>query len=399
MSTFLFVSLPLTGHVYPMAAVAKALSERGHRVTWAGSESFLRPVVGPDAEIHPIPLRLHRGVAERGIAATKSRWEGYIVPHARTTRKGIAAAAQAFQPDVMVVDQHAVAAAIVAHQTDKPWATIAQTSMELTRPFLRAMPKVEAWIHDRMAEIWTATGLPGSPPIDLRFSPFMVIAFSAPALAGNLSWPPNLKLVGPALAQRPPMGEFPWDWLDPGRRHVLVSMGTLSLDHAAEGFYSRILAALEPLEGTLQAVVLAPEGAITDPPPHILVRERVPQLELLPRLDAVLSHGGLNTVCEALSHEVPLVIAPVKGDQAINASQVERAGAGLRVSFDRASPAGLRDALLAVLDNPDFRAAAGRVRESFAQAGGARAAADHLEGLASPAGADPQRSDARETVS
>jgi MGT family glycosyltransferase len=395
----MFVSLPLTGHVYPMAAVAKALSSRGHRVTWAGSESFLRPVVGPEAEIHPIPLRLHRGVAERGIAATKSRWEGYIVPHARVTRKGIAAAAQAFQPDVMVVDQHAVAAAIVAHQSGRPWATIAQTSMELTRPFLRTMPKVEAWIQDRMAEIWTATGLPDAPPFDLRFSPFMVIAFSTPALTGELSWPPNLKLVGPALADRPPMGEFPWDWLDPGSRHVLVSMGTLSLDHATEGFYNRILAALKPLAGTVQAVVLAPEGAITDPPPHILVRERVPQLELLPHLDAVVSHGGLNTVCEALTHNVPLVIAPVKGDQAINASQVERAGAGLRVSFDRASPAELRDALLAVLDNPDFRAAAARVRESFAQAGGARAAADHLEGLASPAGADLQRSHARETVS
>ncbi|HZM74479.1 MAG TPA: nucleotide disphospho-sugar-binding domain-containing protein [Candidatus Limnocylindrales bacterium] len=396
MSKYLLVSLPLTGHVYPMAAVAQALTQRGHRVAWAGSESFLRPVAGPDAEIYPIPLRLHRGVAERGLAATKSRWEGYIIPHARVTRKGIAAAAQEFQPDAMVVDQHAIAAAIVAQQSGKPWATVAQTSMELTRPFLHTMPKVESWIHERMAEIWTAGGLPGAPPFDLRFSPHLVIAFTSPALTGDLVWPPNAKLVGPALAERPPTGEFPWDWLDPGRRHVLVSMGTLSLDHAAKGFYARILQALNALNGTVQAVVLAPDGAVTEPPSHVLVRERVPQLELLPHLDAVVSHGGLNTVCEALSHGIPLVIAPVKGDQAINASQVARAGAGLRVSFDRASPAGLRDALLAVLDNAGFRAAAGRVRESFAQAGGAGAAAEHLEQLV---GADQKRSEARETVS
>ncbi|MFD0634038.1 hypothetical protein ACFQ9X_23250 [Catenulispora yoronensis] len=37
MSRFLFVSLPLTGHVNPMAAVAKTLSAQGHDVAWAGS--------------------------------------------------------------------------------------------------------------------------------------------------------------------------------------------------------------------------------------------------------------------------------------------------------------------------------------------------------------------------
>jgi UDP:flavonoid glycosyltransferase YjiC (YdhE family) len=385
-STFLFVSLPLTGHIHPMGAIARALVQRGHRVVWAGSETFLRPVAGPEAEIHPIPLRAHRGQAERGLAATKSRWEGYIVPHARVTRKGITAAVQQFQPDVMVVDQHAIAAAIVAHETGKPWATVAPTAMELTRPFRGPMPKVEAWIHERMAEIWTSAGMPGTPPFDLRFSPYLVIGLTARDLTGDLAWPPNLELVGPALAQRPHHGRPPGDWLEPGRRHVLVTMGTTSLDHAAEGFYSRILQAIPD---TVNALVLAPPGAITDPPPHVLVRERVPILELMPHLDAVVSHGGLNTVCEALAHGVPLVIAPVKGDQAINAAQVSRAGAGLRVSFDRARPAELRDALLAVLDNPDFRAAAGRIQASFARAGGARAAADHLDKL---------RSDVRETV-
>lgn len=390
MSTFLFVSLPLTGHIYPMGAIARALVQRGHRVVWAGSETFLRPVAGPDADIHPIPLRAHRGQAERGLAATKSRWEGYIVPHARVTRKGIAAAAQKFQPDVMVVDQHAIAAAIVAHESGRPWATVAPTAMELTRPFREPMPKVEAWIHERMAEIWASAGLPGTPPFDLRFSPHLVIGLTARELTGEPAWPSNLELVGPALADRPHHGDFPAGWVRPGRRHVLVTMGTTSLDHAAEGFYARILQAIP---GTVNALVLAPPGAVTDPPPHVLVRERVPILELMPHLDAVISHGGLNTVCEALAHGVPLVIAPVKGDQAINAEQVSRAGAGLRVSFDRARPAQLRDALLAVLDNPDFRSAAGRIQAAFARAGGAEAAADHLDKLP-----EKLRSDVRETV-
>ncbi len=379
MSRYLFVSLPLTGHVNPMAAVAAALTQLGHEVTWAGSESFLRPLVGPDTAIHPIPLRAHRGQSERGMAATKSRWEGYIVPHARVTLPGVDAATAKVQPDVLVVDQHAVAGALVAHRYRLPWASVAPTAMELTRPY-RALPKVEGWLLGHLASMWTAAGLPGEPPHDLRFSPHLLIAFTGTALTGDLDWPPNAVLVGPALAARPPDPDFPWQWLDPGRQHVLVTMGTLSMD-LAKGFYERVVAMLAPLGDRVQAVVVAPDGAIPDPPGHVLVRPRVPVLELLPHLGAVISHGGLNTVCESLAHGVPLVIAPIKGDQSINASQVATAGAGVRVNIDRVRPAGLRDALLAVLDEPGYRAAAQRVQASFAAAGGARAAAEHLARL------------------
>jgi zeaxanthin glucosyltransferase len=98
---FLFVTQPLTGHVNPIASVAGELTARGHRVAWAGSESFLRPRVGPAATIYPIPLRAHRGGGERGLAGIKARWEGYAVPHAKVTRAGIERAIDDFRPDVL----------------------------------------------------------------------------------------------------------------------------------------------------------------------------------------------------------------------------------------------------------------------------------------------------------
>ncbi|MHA6765410.1 glycosyltransferase [Streptacidiphilus sp. PAMC 29251] len=379
MGRYLFVSLPLAGHVNPMGAVAKELLARGHEVLWAGSESFLRPLLGPEAVIAKIPLRAHRGQADRGMAAAKSRWDGYIVPHAKTTLPGIERAVADFQPDVLVVDQHAVAGALAAHRAGLPWVSIAPTTMELTRPY-RALPKVEAWLQGRLAAIWTTAGLPGEPPHDLRFSPHLLIAFTGHALTGPLEWPDNAVLVGPALAPRPPDPDFPWDWLDPGRRHVLVTVGTLALDLAQE-FHARVIEALRPLGDSVQAIVAAPDGTVVDAPGHVLVRPRVPVLELMPRLDAVVSHGGLNTVCEALAHGVPLVVAPIKGDQPINAAQVAAAGAGRRVRFASVRPKPLREDLLAVLDDPSYRAAAGRIRDSFAAAGGAPAAARHLEAV------------------
>jgi len=51
------------------------------------------------------------------------------------------------------------------------------------------------------------------------------------------------------------------------------------------------------------------------------------------------------------------------------------------VKFGRVSAEELREAILAVLDDPSYAAGAARIRASFEAAGGAQAAADRLEGL------------------
>ncbi len=139
---------------------------------------------------------------------------------------------------------------------------------------------------------------------------------------------------------------------------------------------------MDPLGNRLQAIMVTPAGVIDDPPGHILAAERVPLLALMPRLDAVVCHGGLNTVCEALAHGVPLVVAPIKWDQPFNAAQVAGSGAGIKVNFGRASPDQLRTAVTAVLDDPAYRGNAARIRDSLAEAGGRHRAADLLERLA-----------------
>lgn len=102
---------------------------------------------------------------------------------------------------------------------------------------------------------------------------------------------------------------------------------------------------------------------------------------MLPHLDAVVCHGGHNTVCEALAHGLPLVVAPVRDDQPIVAQQVADAGAGVRVRFGRPRADEIHDALCAVVDNGHHRSSARRIQASFAAAGGAAAAADRLEKL------------------
>ncbi|MFF8785969.1 glycosyltransferase [Streptomyces sp. NPDC015125] len=414
----LFVVPPLAGHVNPTIAVAAELTARGHRVAWAGPAAALAPLLPAGCLLYPAGDRsggdgidvLHgRWRDLRGIAALRFLWADVLLPLARAMLPGVHAAVEAFAPDVLVADQQALAGPLVARRHGLPWATSATTTAEFTRPF-DGVPKVGEWVAQRIAALLAECGAPGG--WDPRFSPHLVLVFSTPALIGDGGpagdgarpqapaaggteavprpergrYPSHYAFVGPAFGARPSPGDFPWHRLDPGRARVLVSLGTLNREAGAR-FYPAVLRAADALADRVQLILAAPADLAGTVPHHVVHQEYVPQLALLPHLDAVLCHGGHNTVCEALAYGLPLVVAPVRDDQPIVAGQVTGAGAGVRVRFGRARADELHQALAAVLDNPAHRRAARRIQASFAEAGGARAAADRLEKL--PADAVP----------
>jgi MGT family glycosyltransferase len=302
------------------------------------------------------------------------------MPLAYTMVPGVERAVDAFGPDVLVVDQQALAGAAVAERRGLPWATSATTSAELTDP-LAAMGKVGAWVRGLIHDFLNDAGLaPGTAAtVDPRFSPHLLLAFTTAALAGPLDVGDHCAFVGPSTSARRDETPFPWEWLRPDTPLVLVSLGTLNWQDG-ERFFAEAVGALAGMD--VQGVVVAPPDLVGKVPGNVLVRPRVPQLALLERAAAVVTHGGHNTVCEALAHGLPLVVAPIRDDQPIVAEQVVAAGAGVRVRFGRVRAPGLRAALDDVMGDGGYRRAAARVQASFAAAGGAHAAADRLQALA-----------------
>jgi MGT family glycosyltransferase len=385
MSRILFVVPPLAGHINPAAAIGAELTARGHDVAWAGQAATLRPLLPGDARVFPVveddfEERLRAGREPRrparGPGAIRFVWESFILPLAEAMLPGVADAIARFAPHVVVADQQAIAGAAAARRAGIAWVTSASTPGELLRP-VAARPDADTWIRGQMTAFQLASGI--SDPVDLRFSSQLVLVFTTAALIGDTSrFGRQYVFTGPVLAPRPAPGPFPWEWLDPGRQHLLVTLGTLS-GTAGPPFFRTVIDALDGLGGDVQAVLAAPPGE--QAPPHILLAGHVPQLALLPHMSAVVCHGGHNTVCEALAHGLPLVVTPIRDDQPIIAQQVAAAGAGIRLRFDRLSAAQLRDAVQTVLGDPSYRTAAAAVRDSFAAAGGAGTAADHIEDL------------------
>jgi MGT family glycosyltransferase len=389
MSRFLFVVPPLTGHINPARCVADELQADGHQVGWVGSLATLRPMLGPDPVIYRTGSRIHRAQADQGLASIRSLWQEFIVPYSKFILPSVNKAIADFGPDVLVCDQHTPTGALLAHRYGLPWATLACSTIELLRPY-RQLPQVERWIDGQLGQLRALAGV--AEPIDPLFSPDLVLSFTSSEFTGPLQVPAGpVRQVGTCFADRSDDPEFDWSALDPDRALLLVTVGTLAAE-LAEDFYARAVAALAPLADRVQAIVLAPPGSIPEPPPNVLLAARVPMRRLLPRLDAVLCHGGLNTVCESLAFGVPLVVAPIRHDQPLNASLVTAAGAGRRVHFNRAQPVELRAAVLSVLDDPSYRQAAARLADSFTAAGGAPAAAHHLQRLAT-AMSPPSHSD------
>lgn len=377
MSRFLFVVPPLTGHVNPARCVAEELQAAGHQVAWVGSLATLRPMLGDKATIYRTGSRIHRAQADQGLASIRSLWQEFIVPYTKFILPAVNKAIADFDPDLLVCDQHTPAGALLAHRYGLPWATLACSTIELLRPY-RQLPQVEGWIDQRLEQLRALADV--AEPVNPLFSPDLVLSFTSAEFTGPLRLE-QVRQVGPCFAGRFDDPDFDWSALDPERALVLVTVGTLAAE-LADDFYTRAVAALAPLADRVQAIVLASPEQVPEPPPNVLLAHRVPMFRLLPRLAAVLCHGGLNTVCESLAFGVPLVVAPIRHDQPLNASLVTAAGAGRRVHFSRAQPAELRTAVLAVLDDPSYRQAAGRLADSFTAAGGAPAAAHHLQRLA-----------------
>jgi MGT family glycosyltransferase len=189
--------------------------------------------------------------------------------------------------------------------------------------------------------------------------------------------PRHFRFVGPCLEFRPNAPDFPFEQLD-GHPLVFVSLGTIYGDRP--GFLRQLI---QELSDAPWQVILSTDQNLEQLGPlpnNFLVRPFVPQIEILQRAAAFLSHGGMNSVQEALYFGVPLVLSPQAADQFWISSRVEELGAGIVLS-QRPETGAIRAALTRVISQPGYAAAACRIAESLRAGGGAPQAASEINGF------------------
>lgn len=158
---------------------------------------------------------------------------------------------------------------------------------------------------------------------------------------------------------------FVWERLDPTRKLIYCSFGSLpflSQDHYRRFFRSVVDAVASNRDWQL---VLATGGVIATSeigvgPREAIVVERAPQLALLARAHAAITHGGANTVKECIFFGVPMVVFPMGFDPNGIAARVVHHGIGVTCSFRKASAPQIRSLLNTIDTDPSYRQ---RIRE------------------------------------
>ena len=102
-----------------------------------------------------------------------------------------------------------------------------------------------------------------------------------------------------------------------------------------------------------------PQHASYDLPANMWGAEFLPQTRLLPEVDLVISHGGNNTVTEALHFGKPMIVLPLFWTSTTTPSAFQETGLGLRLAPYEVTPHELNRAVDGLLGDGELRIAPG----------------------------------------
>jgi zeaxanthin glucosyltransferase len=411
-----FVSLPVTGHLNPMTALARKLQSRGTEVIFIGV-----PDVGPivrAANLNFVPFC----EKEYPVGSVAKRWGGVAKLHgldvaeyaSRELVSGLIKAGLEHLPEklrqtgieALVIDTVYRFLELVPMNLGMPyahvWNTLPLDRSGSTPPYYFSSP------HETTPEA-LARNIEGLKKISRFFAPVLAVAKSyaeknglqidwndPAATVSKLAvitqtpkefdfpisnWPAQFHYAGPFHDDegREPVA-FPWEKLT-GAPMIYASLGTLV--NGREHVYRAILEAVGRFPET-QLVLsvgrnIKPDDLLPIPSNAIIV-STAPQIELLKRAALCITHAGLNSALEALAQGVPMVAIPIGFDQPGVAARVAYHGVGEFVEIEHLTSEGLAQLIQRVRKNPSYRDRARHFQKVIARTQGLDVAADVIEG-------------------
>ncbi|MFF3486534.1 macrolide family glycosyltransferase [Streptomyces sp. NPDC002701] len=397
-ATIAFLNIGMHGHINPTLPVAAELVRRAHTVTYHTSPAFQEEIEATGATVHlypggdpampdpPMPVTLMEALARTSVR---------LLPAVLTDLRRI-------RPDVIVHDSACLWGAVAARELGVPAASSFTTfaynrrvpsptrgSRELLAAAVGRPRSAAGYLRSRW-QLYRRFDTRGLPPLDLGNirQPLNLVYTSRAFQPAVEDFDASYRFVGPSIGARPADPTFPLDGLqDPV---LYASLGTVF--DAGPRLLRSFAAALAPLGGTVVLSTGQTDPAALGPlPANVLARRFVPQPEVLARAALFITHGGMNSVNEAMYAGVPVLVVPQGADQPMVAERVTGLGAGLSIRTADVTEDSVRALARRLLGDARFLAAATTLRTAQREAGGHRRAADEVERyLRRPAGRAPE---------
>jgi MGT family glycosyltransferase len=410
-----FVSMPVTGHLNPMTALARKVQSCGNEVIFIGVPD-IEPIIRA-ANLNFLPFC----ETEYPVGSVAKRWGGLAKLHgldvaeyaARELVPGLIKAALEHLPEKL--RETGIEALVI----DTVYRFLELVPMRLGMPYVHIWnilhldrsgstpPYYFSWPHETTPEA-LARNIEGSRRIGGFFAPVLAVAKSYAEKNGlQIDWnnptatvsklavitqtpkefdfpishlPPQFHYAGPfqddeGREQVP----FPWEKLT-GAPLIYASLGTLV--NGIEHVYRAILEAVGRFPET-QVVLSVGKNIKPDDlrpiPSNAIMVSTAPQIELLKRAALCITHAGLNTALEALAQGVPMVAIPIAFDQPGVAARVAYHGVGEFVEIGELTAERLSESIRRVRKNPSYRDRARYFQKVIAQTQGLDLAADVIE--------------------
>jgi UDP:flavonoid glycosyltransferase YjiC (YdhE family) len=371
----LFTLLPARGSLQPLLPIAFALRAAGHDVAFA-SAARLRPEIESrrlrfmqagldwhvsDPDYIEVLCRAAGDLTfpalageERFAWVTANLFIGGAGGHMVTDLTELG---RHWGVDLIVRESLEFAGCVAAEALGVPHASVAAAAdSALDRRRELAGP---------LAPLRAQAGLAPDPGGEMVFR-HLHLCFTPPSFDGpEASFPRTARFLAHQSTPGPHDTLPPWlsDLAD--RPTVLVSMGTVF--HRTPGLYEAILSALreEPINLLIALGFDQHPARLGALPAHVRVEPTLPQVALLPRCALLVTHGGFNSVKEALAVGVPMVICPIAGDQSYCGKRCQALGVARVIAPNERSPEAIRAAVRTVLSNSNYRHSAARVRDQM----------------------------------
>ena len=374
-----FFAVPAHGHVNPSLSLVAELARRGHRVTFATTDTFADAVAAAGAEV----IRHETTFPGPGETWPEDDVSAVRLFHDEVVAvlPQVEAAYRGQEPDVIVHDIGAYHAPLLASRWKVPAIQLSPTFVAfegMAERFgidLHAEPAPEvAAMNAEFEELAAGYGRHESAAT-IRHEPGRIIATIPRSWQFNGDEVgPHVTFVGPAVDARTD------EWTRPDDRPVLlVSLGSAYNDRP--DFYRTCVEAFADLDWTVVLNV----GRSVDPavlgevPDNIRVHQWVPQIAVLAQASAFVTHAGMGSLTEALYFGVPMVAVPQGVDQHLNGARLTELAMGEHLPADEVTADRLRAAVLHVSSDPVIAANLATMRAEIRAAGGSPAAADVVE--------------------
>lgn len=185
------------------------------------------------------------------------------------------------------------------------------------------------------------------------------------------------KFVGPSITSRITQNHFDFSEIKE-KRVIYISLGTVF--NRATDFYKLCFEAFRNSDHTIVMSIgnQIKQAELGEIPENFIVKQYVPQTELLKYTKLFITHGGMNSANESLYYGVPLVVIPQSADQPIIAEQVAKIGAGIQLQMKNLTANQLREAAEHVLDQPSYHIEVANLKEAFQKTGGYQQAVNEI---------------------